>query len=74
MSATAWLPIDTAPVNVSVLIFVPDWDHYGPAIYRAILIDMGTGRRWNTTAWACGRDLGAACTPTHWMPLPEVPA
>jgi hypothetical protein len=69
----AWQPIETAPTNQSILIFVPTWEHYGPGIYRAILVDMGTGRHWLTTAWAIGRDLQDGYDPTHWMPLPEPP-
>lgn len=48
--------------------------HYGPGIYRAIQVDMGTGRRWTSTAWACGRDLGGDVMPTYWQPLPAPPA
>ena len=69
-----WQPIETAPTNESVLIFQPNWDHYGHGVYRAIHVDMGTGKRWMTTAWACGRDLGADAIPTHWMPLPAPPS
>jgi hypothetical protein len=69
-----WQPIETAPVNTSVLVFLSNWEHYGPGIYRAIRVDMGTGRRWHTTAWAIGRDLSADLSPTHWMPLPAPPA
>lgn len=69
-----WQPIETAPTNTSVLIFLPNWEHYGPAIYRAILVDMGTGRHWHTTGWAIGRDLEYPdVQPTHWQPLPDPP-
>lgn len=70
--ASAWQPISTAPLNQSVLIFLPNWDHYGPAIYRAIHVDMGTGKHWHTTAWACGRDL-VDLEPIAWQPLPKPP-
>jgi hypothetical protein len=70
----AWQPIETAPTNVSVLVFMPRWEHYGPGIYRAILVDMGTGKRWHSTAWACGRDVPPDEWPTHWQPLPAPPA
>lgn len=73
-SERGWQPIDTAPENQSILIFIPNWDHYGPGIYRAILVNMGTGRRWHTTGWAVGRDLEAGYPqPTHWAPLPAPP-
>lgn len=71
--AAGWQPIETAPTNVSILVFIPDLDHYGPGIYRAILVDMGTGRRWHATTVAMGRDLGPHDTPTHWRPLPTPP-
>lgn len=69
----AWRPIESAPTNESVLIFVEHMEHYGPGIYRAIQVDMGTGRRWMTTAAGCGRDLGQNGSPTHWRPLPAPP-
>jgi len=68
-----WQPIETAPINESVLIWLPQWEHYGPGIYRAILVDMGTGQHWHTTAWSCGRDLSPGDWPELWMPLPKPP-
>jgi len=73
MSKSNWQPIETAPINASVLVFIPNADHYGHGVYRAMQVDMGTGRRWMTTAWACGRDLVGDVKPTFWMPLPEAP-
>ncbi|WP_424974217.1 hypothetical protein [Dinoroseobacter sp. S124A] len=67
-----WQPIETAPVNVSVQIWVPGLEDNGNAALRAILVDLGTGRRWHTTAYACGRDLPPDLQPTHWM-SPEPP-
>jgi hypothetical protein len=69
-----WRPMETAPTNESVLIFVPNLEHYGPGIYRAMQVDMGTGRRWMTTAAGMGRDLGPTEQPTHWKPLDQPPA
>lgn len=68
-----WRPISTAPVNESILIYLPNGEHYGPGIYRAIQVNVGTGKRWHTTAWACGRDLGGEDWPRFWMPLPQPP-
>lgn len=68
-----WQPIDTAPFNQAVLVYLPHWDHYGYAVYRAIQVDMGNGAHWVSTAWASGRNLGIGAEPTHWMPLPEPP-
>ena len=72
-AALAWRPIETAPTNTSVLVFIPNAEHYGPGIYRAILVDMGTGRRWGTFGLHIGRDPGPECQPTHWLPLPPPP-
>lgn len=70
----AWLPVDeNTPVNESVLIYLPGYEHYGPPIYRAILVDMGTGRRWHVTALGMGRDLDPRDWPKWWQPLPAPP-
>lgn len=68
-----WMDIESAPVNQSVLIYIPNAEHYGPGIYRGMLVDMGTGKRWMTTALSMGRDCGETWSPTHWMPLPAAP-
>lgn len=73
-----WQPIDTAPVNQSVLVYIPSpvAEHYGPGIYRAILVDTRPDLRapyWTTTALHTGRDVGNGEQPTHWMPLPDPP-
>jgi len=68
-----WQPIHTAPTNDSVLVFIPNAEHYGEGIYRAMQVDMGTGRRWMTTGCHIGRDCGPDNQPTHWMPLPASP-
>lgn len=53
-----WRPISEAPVNESVLVFIPNAEHYGHGVYRAIQIDMGTGRRWSVSGLHMGRDCG----------------
>lgn len=68
-----WQPIETAPTNTSVLVFVPNTEHYGEGIWRAILVDMGTGRRWASTGLHVGRDIAEGWTPTHWRQLPAPP-
>ena len=69
-----WQPIETAPTNRSILVFVPNADHYGHGVYRAMQVDMGTGRRWMSCGLHVGRDMiGEADQPTHWMPLPAPP-
>lgn len=68
-----WQPIETAPRNVSVLAFIPRAEHYGPGIYRAMLVDMGTGPRWTVNGLHMGRDCDPEHQPTHWQPLPSPP-
>ena len=70
---SSWQPIDSAPTNQAVLIYIPNAEHYGEGIYRGMLVDMGTGKRWTTTALSMGRDCGTTWQPTHWMPLPPSP-
>lgn len=72
-SLLGWKELETAPTNTSVLVFIPNADHYGPGIYRAMQVDMGTGRRWMVTGLHMGKDCGEHYAPTHWMPLPEPP-
>lgn len=72
-NGTAWQPIETAPKNESVLIYIPNAEHYGVGVYRGMLVDMGTGPHWSANAVAMGRDLGRDTMPTHWMPLPVPP-
>lgn len=68
-----WQPISTAPENMSVLVFIPNADHYGPGVYRAILANFGSGKYWITTGRHVGRAVALDDQPTHWMPLPEPP-
>lgn len=66
--------IETAPTNKAILVRVPGRDYYGnKGVFAAMLVDMGTGRRWMTFGWAIGRDLGAEDAPDVWMPLPSPP-
>ena len=67
-----WRDISTAPTNESILVHIPGAEHYGPGIYRAIWVDMGSCRRWHTSALSCGRDCGDR-KPDAWMPLPPPP-
>lgn len=70
-----WKPIETAPSNESVLVFVPDREHYGPGIYRAIYVNFPDrcDPHWTSFGLACGRDIPSDSLPTHWMPLPLPP-
>lgn len=68
-----WLPIESAPINTSVLVFIPRAGHYGPGVYRALRPNFGVLRGWQVSGLSMGRDCGPDQQPTHWMPLPSVP-
>lgn len=69
-----WRPADTAPPNRAIQVYVPSHDYYGnKGVYAGMLVDMGTGPRWMTFAWAMGRDMIGDNRPTHWRDLPEPP-
>lgn len=74
MSGWSWQPIETAPENESVLIFIPNAEHYGHGVYRGMLVNFGTRKHWDANAVSMGRSLGPDRAPTHWMPLPPAPA
>ncbi|HEX8164779.1 MAG TPA: hypothetical protein VF601_03205 [Beijerinckiaceae bacterium] len=62
-----WQPIDTAPEDRDVLIYVPAW---GPLIAR-FNAEFG---EW-TSRMQCPVSLAEETDrPTHWMALPEPPA
>ncbi|KAB2709677.1 hypothetical protein [Brucella intermedia] len=70
-----WLPIESAPTNKAIQIFIPNADYYGnEGVYAGMLVDMGTGRRWMTFGWSVSRDTGPDMLPTHWRPLPSAPS
>lgn len=70
-----WLPIESAPKNKAIQIYIPNADYYGnDGIYAGILVDLGTGQRWATFGWAVARDLPPHMHPTHWRPLPSAPS
>jgi hypothetical protein len=74
--ASKWQTIDTAPFNEAVLVFVPNREHYGHAVYRAIRCNFHPNERapyWHSCGLAVGRDIPSDSEPTHWMPLPEPP-
>ncbi|MGB3485335.1 MAG: hypothetical protein WBB07_24360 [Mycobacterium sp.] len=72
--AELWRPIEEAPINQAVLVKTNVPDHYGNAgVYEAMLVDMGSGKRWHTFGYAVLRDIGGDFKPTHFMPLPTPP-
>ena len=74
MAVSEWQPIETAPVNQSVLVFIPNQEHYGHGVYRALRPHFGTLRPWQVTALHSGSDCHSGSQPTHWMPLPIAPS
>lgn len=68
-----WQPIETAPTNEVVLIFIPNTTNFDPGVHRAMKLDMGTGACWQTNSLHGGSDIDPFYAPTHWMPLPEPP-
>lgn len=67
----AWQPISSAPSDVSILIYIPNAEHYGEGIYRAI--HSSEFNSWTTFGLHVGRAIGGDWQPTHWMPLPASP-
>jgi hypothetical protein len=77
--ALEWRPMSIEPpVNQSVLIYIPNAEHYGEGIYRAIWVESDwhpdKPRHWQTTGLHHGRDCLGDYQPTHWMPLPDPPS
>lgn len=70
---SGWQPIETAPVNESVLIYIPKCHNYGAGVFRAVRIDMGNGPWWMTIGHAVERAVEEPWLITHWMPLPAPP-
>lgn len=68
-----WSPIESAPTNTSVLVFIPNAEHYGHGVYRALRPKFGILRPWQVTGLHMGRDCGPGYQPTHWMSLPDSP-
>lgn len=61
--ASAWQPIETAPMDTMILV--------GPTKKMDICVAMNSSRDgWVTESCS---DWHNIYTPTHWMPLPESP-
>lgn len=70
METTDWQPIETAPKDKPILIYIPEDEWYiKHHIYAAMWGDMDNA--WMSTSCA-DRYYGTRLA-THWMPLPEPP-
>lgn len=71
MSAAKWRPIETAPKDEAVLIFIPGTE---PALEIEIAhcsSDDPDGD-WYPATWPLASPIDMP--PSHWMPLPSPPA
>lgn len=66
--ASEWLPIETAPKDTEVLVFMPGEGRMG-RIHRGIQAKISNGH-----IWMIGHHFAYDLSPpTHWMPLPDPP-
>jgi len=68
-----WQPISTAPLNESVLIYIPNADHLGPGIYRGLKVERHGGPIWLFNTLSMSFDP-MSLAPSHWQPLPPPPS
>lgn len=73
-----WMPIETAPKDVEVLVRRKDGvmhiakvSGYGDRRYGILSADFGDASCM--FFFPVGGDYGSDDTPTHWMPLPSPP-
>lgn len=72
-----WQPIETAPLNCTVLVWVPDWKRVMTAEWSVEGLPQGWGEPYKPS-WigspAPSDDYEKIqIKPTHWMPLPPSP-
>jgi len=63
-----WQPIVTAPANVYVLVWLPDFNKVEKAWYSTTTSLWPADEEYNDDGECCNVGL-----PTHWMHLPEPP-
>lgn len=72
-----WQPIETAPVDVPCLIFMPAWSHADrqyPSIITTAVAEIAGQYGWLLCEAGSGaEDRDVWPYPTHWMPLPPHP-
>lgn len=71
-----WQPIETAPRNVPVLVWLEatntDGTRWGAWPAMNVEEENGDGRFWQTFGYECGvLEWGDACRPTHWCTVPN---
>lgn len=69
-----WQPIETAPKNKAVLVYMKGTASLG--IYRAMLVDEKNGTRpprWICLAYATYAEFPNGAEFSGWMPLPDPP-
>lgn len=67
----AWLPIETAPRDGTVVIVGKASGYRIAWASSAYWFDRGSDERGRYAGWTDGFDTLAA--PTHWMPMPPPP-
>ena len=73
-----WQDIETAPVEETVLIFIPARTIQrinGPDVYGPFMFVAAQDERhgWTRPMVYCDSDLESDDIPTHWMALPKPP-
>jgi hypothetical protein len=64
-----WQPIETAPKDEWILVFMEDEDDYMGRIHAGRHNKVANGH-----LWVIGHHFASDLSkPTHWMPLPEPP-
>lgn len=76
---TDWQPIDTAPVDQNILVWLPAFDQDGRehSVWPAIVTEDGEDGRWiDIPDWSeggVGYSVGKV-DPRYWMPAPQPPS
>lgn len=70
MSANLWRPIETAPVNEGVLVFIPKHPDWESGVYVGYWSD---GEVWSTYGRLSISSCHSGTEPTFWQPLPQPP-
>jgi hypothetical protein len=67
----AWQPIETAPIDGTIVILCGLWNASGTLPMLAVAGSYNQHLNlWMRDNQGCG--FTVSCHPTHWMPLPEI--